>query len=275
LARDVDGSLFNPASRNVSLIHINAAVLGADSFAQAPHHEERRMRARDVMTRAVATTTPETTVEKVAKLMVNLRISGVPVLDRNGQLVGIVTEGDLLRRAETGTERQRSRWSELFSANSRLAEEYVKSHARRVEDIMTREVVSVEELASLGEIAELMETKRIKRVPVVHNGKIVGIVSRADLLQVLASGGTTTADEDTDRLIRERLLAELRKQEWATPAESNVVVSDGVVHFWGTVGSQGERTALRVVAENTPGVRGIEDHTISGPRYLSPLFPAI
>jgi predicted transcriptional regulator len=176
---------------------------------------------------------------------------------------------------ETGTERQRSRWSELFSANSRLAEEYIKSHARRVEDIMTREVVSVEELASLGEIAELMETKRIKRVPVVHNGKIVGIVSRADLLQVLASGGTTTADEDSDRLIRERLLAELHKQEWANPAESNVVVSDGVVHFWGTVGSQEERTALRVVAENIPGVRGIEDHTISGPRYLSPLFPAI
>ena len=99
------------------------------------------MRARDVMTRAVATTTPETTVEKVAKLLINLRISGVPVLDRNGQLVGIVTEGDLLRRVETGTERRRSRWSELFSANSRLAEEYIKSHARRVEDIMSREVV--------------------------------------------------------------------------------------------------------------------------------------
>jgi len=232
------------------------------------------MRARDVMVRAVATTTAETTVEKVARLMINLRISGVPVLDRNGRLVGIVTEGDLLRRAETGTERRRSRWSELFSANSRLAAEYVTSHARRVEDVMTRGGVSVGELASLGEIAELMETKRIKRVPVVHDGKIVGIVSRADLLQVLASGGATTADEDNDRLIRERLLAELRKQEWANPTESNVVVSDGVVHFWGTVGSEEERRALRVVAENIPGVRGIEDHTITGPRYLTPLFPA-
>lgn len=233
------------------------------------------MRARDVMVRAVATTTPETTVEKVARLMINLRISGVPVLDRNGRLVGIVTEGDLLRRAESGTERPRSCWSEWFSANSRLAAEYVKSHARRVEDVMTREVVSVGELATLGEIAELMETRRIKRVPVVHDGKIVGIVSRADLLQVLASGGATTADENSDRLIRERLLAELRKQEWANSAESNVVVSDGVVHFWGTVGSEEERTALRVVAENIPGVRAIEDHTISGPRYVAPLFPAI
>jgi len=140
---------------------------------------------------------------------------------------------------------------------------------------MTREVVSVEELASLGEIAELMETKRIKRVPVVHDGKIVGIVSRADLLQVLASGGAASADEESDRLIRDRLLAELRRQEWANSAEGNVVVSEGVVHFWGTVGSEEERRALRVVAENIPGVRGIEDHTITGPRYLAPMFPAV
>jgi CBS-domain-containing membrane protein len=207
--------------------------------------------------------------------MINLRISGVPVLDKNGQLVGIVTEGDLLRRAETGTERRRSRWSEWFSPNSRLAAEYIESHARRVEDIMTREVVSVGELATLAEIAELMETKRIKRVPVVHDGKIAGIVSRADLLQVLASGGAATANEDGDRLIRERLFAELRKQEWANSAASNVVVSDGVVHFWGTVGSEEERRALRVVAENIPGVRGIEDHTIAAPRYLASFFPAI
>jgi osmotically-inducible protein OsmY len=180
----------------------------------------------------------------------------------------------MLCRAEIGTERRRPRWGEWFSANSRSEAEYIKSHARRVEDIMTREVVTVGELASLGEIAELIETKQIKRVPVAHDGKIVGIVSRADLLQVLASGGTTTANEDNDRVIRERLLAELRRQEWANPTESNVVVSDGVVHFWGTVGSEEERRALRVVAENIPGVRGIEDHTVSGPRYLTPLFPA-
>ena len=140
---------------------------------------------------------------------------------------------------------------------------------------MTREVVTVGELADLGEIAELMETRHIKRIPVVHDGKIVGIVSRADLLQVLASGGATTADENSDRLIRERLLAELRTQKWASPAEANVVVSDGVVHLWGVVGSGEERRALRVAAENIPGVRGIEDHTISGPRYLTPLYPGI
>jgi CBS domain-containing protein len=232
------------------------------------------MRARDVMVRAVATTTPDSTVETVAKLMINLRISGVPVLDRNGQLVGIITEGDLLRRTETGTERRRSRWSHWFSGNSRLAADYVKSHARRVEDVMTREVVTVGELATLEEIAELMESKGIKRVPVVHVGKIVGIVSRADLLQVLASGGAPRDAEDSDRLIRERLFTELSKQKWASPTEENIVVSDGIVHFWGTAASDEERAALRVLAENIPGVRGIEDHMISGPRYLAPLFPA-
>ena len=232
------------------------------------------MRAKDVMVRAVATTTPDATVETVAKLMINLRISGVPVLDKNGQLVGIVTEGDLLRRVETGTERRLSRWSDWFSGNARMAAEYVKSHARQVEDVMTRQVVTVGELEGLDEIAELMERNGIKRVPVVHDRKIVGIVSRADLLQVLASGGAQRDAEDCDRLVRERLLVELSKQQWASPSESNIVVSDSVVHFWGTVGSEKERTALRVLAENIPGVRGIEDHMISGPRYLSPLFPA-
>jgi hypothetical protein len=174
---------------------------------------------------------------------------------------------------ETGTDRRRSRWSEWFSGNARLAADYVKAHARRVEDVMTRKVVTVEELAGLDEIAELMEKNGIKRVPVVHDGKIVGIVSRADLLQVLASGGALAGAEDSDRLIRGLLLAELDKQEWASPTESNIVVSDGVVHFWGTTGSEEERTALRVLAENIPGVRGIEDHMISGPRYLTPLFP--
>jgi CBS domain-containing protein len=220
------------------------------------------MRARDVMVRAVVTTSPDTTVEKLARLMINLRISGVPVLDGDGRLVGIVTEGDLLRRAETGTERHRSRWSELFSSNSRLAAEYIKSHAKRVADIMTREVVSIDEMATLAEIADLLETKQIKRVPVVHDGRIVGIVSRADLLQVLASGGVKTADEDRDRTIRDQLLTKLRSQKWADASEGRVVVSDGVVHFWGIVGSEAERKALRVAAENTPGVLGIEDHTI-------------
>lgn len=233
------------------------------------------MRAIDVMARNIVTATPEMTVQDVAKLMINHRISGIPVVDGDRQLVGIVTEGDLLRRSETGTEHQHSRWSEWFSPNSRLAAEYIKSHARRLADIMARDVVTVCELATLGEIADLMEARRIKRVPVVHHSKLVGIVSRADLLRVLASGGANLPDDEGDRSIRSRLLAELRKQKWANSSESDIVVSDGVVHFWGVVGSDEERKALRIAAENTPGVCGIEDHTIAGPLRPGPLFPVI
>jgi len=233
------------------------------------------MRAIDVMTSHVMTAAPQMTVQDAAKLLIDSRISGIPVVDGDRRLVGIVTEGDLLRRAETNTERRHSRWSEWFSPNSRLAAEYIKSHAGRLADIMTRDVVSVTELATLGEIADLMETKRIKRVPVLHDGKLVGIVSRADLLRVLASGGANSTDDERDGPIRSRLLADLCKQRWANCSESDIVVSDGVVHFWGVVGSEDERRALRIAAENTPGVRGVEDHTISGPLRPGPLFPLI
>jgi CBS domain-containing protein len=233
------------------------------------------MRAIDVMARHVITAEPEMTVKEVAKLMINNRISGVPIVDRDRRLVGIVTEGDLLRRAETGTERQRSRWSNWFAPNFQLAAEYIKTHASRVADMMTRDVVSVTKLAPLGEIADLIEEKCIKRVPVLHDGKLVGIVSRADLLRVLGSGAVNSSDDDRDGSIRSRLLADLRKQRWTNCSESDVVVSDGVVHFWGIVGSEEERRALRVAAENTPGVRGVEDHTISGPLRPGPLFPIV
>ena len=219
------------------------------------------MRARDVMVRAVVTTSPDSTVEQLARLMINLRISGVPILDADGHLVGIVTEGDLLRRVEIGTERHCPRWSEPFSSNSGEAAEYVKSRAKRVADVMTREVFSVDEMATLGEIADLLEAKKIKRVPVVHDGKIVGIVSRADLLKVLVTGGARTEDEEQDRTIHRLLLAELREQKWADASDGRVVVTDGVVHLWGIVGSEDERRALRIAAENTAGVRGVEDHT--------------
>jgi CBS domain-containing protein len=222
------------------------------------------------MVRAVVTTSPDATVEQLARLMINLRISGVPVMDKDGLLVGIVTEGDLLRRIETGTERHRPRWSEPFSSNSRLAAEYVKSHAKRVADVMTREVFSVDETATLGEIADLLEGKKIKSVPVMHDGKVVGVVSRADLLRVLASGGAGTENEEQDQTIRRLLLAELREQKWADAGEGRVVVTDGVVHLWGIIRSEDERRALRVAAENIPGVRGVEDHT-----EFAPALPAI
>ena len=234
------------------------------------------MKATDVMSTPVIAAGPQITVQHVARMMINHRVSGIPIIEEDGRLIGIITEGDLLRRAETGTERQRSRWSERFLPNSRLAADYVESHARRVTDIMTRDVVTVDECATLGEIADLMEQHRIKRVPVVHDGKLVGIVSRADLLRVLTSGAAGVSDEDGDRSIRNRLLTELRQHKWAALLnEADIVVSDGVVHLWGVVGSKEERQALRIVAENTPGVRDVDDHMILGPLRPGPLFPAI
>src|SRR5215471_11364264 len=183
------------------------------------------MKATDVMSTPVFGAAPQITVQHVARMMINHRVSGIPIIEEDGRLIGIITEGDLLRRAETGTERQRSRWSERFLPNSRLAADYVKSHARRVADIMTRDLVTVEKCATLAEIAGLMEQHRIKRVPVVHDGKLVGIVSRADLLRILTSGAASASDEDTDRSIRKRLLTELRQQKWAALLnEADIVV---------------------------------------------------
>jgi len=231
------------------------------------------MRAVDVMTEKVVTATPEMTVEEAATLMINHRVSAVPVVDGDERLLGIVTEGDLLRRVETATERQRSHWSEWFSSSSRLAAEYVKSHSRRLADIMSHDVVSVLDSTTLVEIADLIETRRIKRVPVVRDGKLIGIVSRADFLKLLVSNAGGAADETNDRSIHRRLLAELRNRLWANPNPSDIVVADGIVHLWGIVGSEEERKALRVAAENTPGVGGVHDHTISGPLRPGPLYP--
>ena len=234
------------------------------------------MRATDVMSTPVFGAAPQISVQHVARMMINHRVSGIPIVEEDGQLIGIITEGDLLRRVETRTERQRSRWNERFLPNSRLAADYVESHARRVTDIMTRDVVTVDECATLGEIADLIEQHRIRRVPVVHDGKLVGIVSRADLLRILTSSAASVSDEDGDRSIRKRLLTELRQHKWAALLnEADIVVSDGVVHLWGVVGSKEERQALRIVAENTAGVRDVDDHTILGPLHPGPLFPAI
>jgi len=169
------------------------------------------MRAIDVMASHIVTATPQMTVQDAAKLMINNRISGLSIVETDRQLIGIITEGDLLRQVETATERRPSRWGEWFSPHSRLAADYIKSRARRLADIMTRNVVTVGELATLGEIADLMETHRIKRMPVVDGGKLVGIVSRADLLRVLASSLAGVPNEDRDCPIRSRLLAELRQ----------------------------------------------------------------
>ncbi|MGA9011717.1 MAG: CBS domain-containing protein [Acetobacteraceae bacterium] len=233
------------------------------------------MRAIDVMTPNVITVDPDTLVQDLAKLLSERNISGAPVVDKTGGIVGIVSEGDLLHRSELGTERhtqkRRAWWLEHFA--SELARDYVKSHGRTVKDIMTRDVATVGEDTELAEIATLLETKRIKRVPVLRDGKIVGIVSRANLVRALAAATTEAPMPDADdRAIRARLLTELEKQPWATKLwAQDVIVNNGVVHLWfGSDEPEERRQAARVAAENVPGVRSVDEHEVPIP--LMPAF---
>ena len=230
------------------------------------------MRAMDVMTANVITVEPDTSVQQLATLLSERGISGVPVVDKDNRLVGVVTEGDLLHRAETGTERRiqrrRSRWLDTIGADQEAARDYVKAHGRVVREIMTREVISVSDTTELADIATLLETKRIKRVPVLRDGKLVGIVSRANLVRALAmteSKAAIAADSD-DRTIRQRLITELTGQEWVHMWTADIIVRDRVVHLWFSDDrSEAERQAVRVAAENIPGVRQVEEHIVPAP----------
>jgi len=183
--------------------------------------------------------------------------------------MGMVSEGDLLHRAETGTERRRSWCLEMMASTNQLAGEYVKSHSGKVKDIMTRDVISVTEDTPVADIAVLLETNRIKRAPVMRDGRLVGIVSRANLVRALAMTINEPADaEADDRRIRDRLLAELKVQKWAEVSPANITVKDGVVHLWSSYYSEQEKRALLVAAENIPGVRRVEDHMRPVPTYL-------
>lgn len=226
------------------------------------------MRAMDVMTTDVITVEPGTSVQALASLLSDRGISGVPVIEGD-RVIGIVSEGDLLHRAETGTERriqrQRPRWFDDRRRES-SARDYIKSHARTVRDLMTREVISVVDTADLAEVAAVMETNRIKRVPVMRDGKLVGIISRANLVRALAAAKSqSAATEGDDHSIRQKLLAELRTRDWVKLWADDVIVKDGIVHFWVGELLEPERRALRVAAENIPGVRGVEVHIVPAP----------
>lgn len=224
------------------------------------------MRVRDVMVAPVITVTPSTSVQEAAKLLLERKISAAPVLDEKGTLVGIVSEGDLLHRVEAGTERHRAWWLQAFVEDDSLAAEYVKSHGRKVSDVMTRSVMTATPETPLHEVATLMEKNAIKRLPILENGHLVGIVSRANLLQAVASARQLLEITPSDKAIRDRILASLKAEAWAHTGLLNVTVSDGIVDLWGVAESKAERKALKVAAESTPGVRAVNDNlvTLSG-----------
>jgi len=228
------------------------------------------MRAIDVMTSEVVTVSDNASVAAVAKLLAERSISAVPVVDAANRVIGMVSEGDLLHRTETGTERRRSWWLDMLASTNQLAGDYIKSHSGLVKDVMTRDVISASDTTPVADIAIALETNLIKRVPVLRDGKLVGIVSRANLVRALAtSGDQPSSDTEIDDLsIRDKLLAELKAQRWAEVSPANVTVKDGVVHLWSSYLSEQEKRALIVAAENTPGVRRVEDHMRRVPAYL-------
>lgn len=220
------------------------------------------MQAKHVMTSPVITVPMDTGVAEIAELLLTRRISGVPVTDAAGRVVGIVSEGDLLHRRESGTERRRPRWLSLLVSGGGQANEFVKTHGTRAADVMSRPVLSVSPDTDLADIAELMERERIKRVPVLEDGRAVGIVSRANLLHGLVAvrRDATSAVGGGEDAIRDALMKRLEGEPWIDLNQVNVVVKDGVVHLWGVVDSEEQRRALHVAAEGVPGVIRIEEH---------------
>lgn len=224
------------------------------------------MKAADVMMTNVVTVGPDACVQDVARILIDCRISAVPVVGSNGRLVGIVSEGDLMRRVEAGTGRRRPWWLAILTGRDVLATEFVKEHSRKVADVMTRRVVTATPDTPLWAVANLLEKNAIKRVPIVQDGKVVGIVSRANLLQALASfSKRESATPEDDVKIRERVLTQLKAEPWTTPSLINVIVQDGTVELWGVVDSASEKKAVRVAAEVTPGVRAVNDNLIIRP----------
>lgn len=222
------------------------------------------MNVADVMSKPAITVTPETTILDAARLMLQKNISGLPVVDKAGGVVGIVTEGDLLHRAETGTDHLRSRWFEVLVSPGRLARDYVHSHARKVGTVMTRDVASVEPADDLAKVVGLMESRHIKRLPVIEAGRLVGIVSRANLMRALVDTAPQAAgsENDSDGEIRAHILVEIANQPWGPRASVDVTVKDGIVNLYGSIIDDRERDALKVLVENTPGVKAVRDHLV-------------
>lgn len=217
------------------------------------------MKARDVMTTTVYTVTTETPVAAIARLLLERKISGVPVVDAENHVLGVVSERDLMRRPESGTVRRPGWWLGLVASSDELAADYVKTHGTKAVDVMSCPAIAVDEEADLADVAQLFDRRGIKRVPVVRDGKLVGIISRANLLQGLLARLAEVAPS-SDAAIRARLLDELGREPWANLSTTNIVVTNGVVQLWAAVHSEHERSAMVVAAENIPGVVRVENH---------------
>jgi CBS domain-containing protein len=217
------------------------------------------MKARDVMTAKVLSVTPNTSVKQIAWYLLEHQISAVPVIDDKGTLLGIVSEGDLQRRPETGTVKKRAWWLQLLASADDQAREYKKTHGLAAADVMTRNVAVVTENTDLADVAELLERRRIKRVPVVREGKVTGVVSRSNLLRAFALAPAAASTPRSDRELRETIEKKLRDSSWASTVFLNVAVENSAVEISGLVESKDQSDAVRVLVENVPGVRAVKN----------------
>jgi CBS domain-containing protein len=219
------------------------------------------MNASNIMTPDVISADPDATVLQAARYMLQHHISGLPVIDKTEALVGILSEGDFLRRRETHTDRRPSRWLEFLMGPGKLAAQYTHTHGSKVSEVMTTNLRTVSEDTPLEKIVKMMERYRIKRVPVLRGKKVVGIVTRANLMHAMVSLARGEPKAATgDAAIRQELLKELKTEKWALASMINVVVREGVVELWGMIVDDRQREALVVAAENIPGVKQVKDH---------------
>jgi CBS domain-containing protein len=225
------------------------------------------MKASDIMVRKVVTVGPEDSIRDVASILLKNHISGAPVVDQRGRLIGIVSEGDLLRRPEAGTLRKHSWLAQL--RGKVLAAEYVKSHSHKVSDVMTRQLITAAPDTPLDQIVELFEKNGIKRVPITKAGKLIGIVSRANFLKILVKGaskGVRARPRDVE--IRKRVIASLNNESWR-PSMLDVRVRGGVVDLWGLINSEDDRKAAVITVERTAGVKFVKDNLMITPPVTS------
>src|SRR5262245_24131340 len=218
------------------------------------------MKAEDIMTREVGTVRPESSVREIAALMMEKNISGVTVVSDDGAIVGIVSEGDLLHRAEVGTERKHKWWFQFFADSDAAAREYAKAHGLSARDVMSRYVISVRDDAELRDVADILDSHRIKRVPVLQAGRLVGIITRSDLVRALRRVQSSKPVKNIDDAILHKTLHErIRAQPWTNESCLSITVDDGVVELWGFVDTVDQHSALRALVEETEGVRRVED----------------
>jgi CBS domain-containing protein len=226
------------------------------------------MEAREVMTRDVVTVGPETPIGEIAAILVRHRISAVPVVSGT-HLLGIVSQTDLAHRSETGTEKRRKWWLEMFADPDAKARDYVKSHGLSARDVMTRLIVSVSEDATLAEVADILDSHRIGRVPVMSDGRLVGIISRADLVRKLAEVSVAApAPRPDNGTLQKAIWDQINAEPWLKSAFVNLAVKDGVVELWGAVDSEEQHRALKVLVESVPGVRKVVDQITQLPKAV-------